>query len=357
MALSTARPRLWSLLIFLSSTYVTAIKLNWGLESPKNFWMDGSCIRRGFTPVTAQESLDMASRGAKRLLNLNDNNQGFIYRLLFKEDRDFEIFTDRETQAWDVVEIEGWIGSIKYEVNRDLADVRIYCDNDARWARVPDDPVAIDNGMTANSLHESDEDAEFEDPGNFMRRAVGNMGCQIPKTLGVTYDTPTPSDDLRVPRNYHKFRQTITICNLAFDSPIKKFADIPIQSWRTMRMNPLRLIPTNVLLYQLVNLEPFWIAFNRQRAFPSRDSWRRMLTTPQQYLVHKPGPTSWNAILAYVADKGWGLKQNLSPPEYQDGVNLLKFVGGPLINIPFQRVGPGTLPDWMTLPEIVWGTE
>lgn len=103
MAWPAARPWLGFLTILLCSTSVTSLKLIFGLESPKNFWVDQSCMQKGFTPVTVQESLNLASRGGKRVLNTQDDYQGWVFQLLFKQERDFRIFDDDETQAWDVV--------------------------------------------------------------------------------------------------------------------------------------------------------------------------------------------------------------------------------------------------------------
>lgn len=90
----------------------------------------------------------MATRGARRLLNLNDQYQAWLYEnLLFKKRRDFSLIDARPTQVWDVVgkqlpillfdkyqdvlnhlqEMLGWIGAMTYELDRDSAEVLIYC--------------------------------------------------------------------------------------------------------------------------------------------------------------------------------------------------------------------------------------
>ena len=147
MAFCPGRPCLWLLIIhLLCSTPVTSIAINLNLNAPKTFWVDQSCISKGFTPATAQESLDIAGHGSRRLLNLNDNYQAWVYNLLFKSERDFSVMDDTDTEAWNVVgkqlpllsfmtqvilkhiqEVEGWISAMKYETSRDTADVRIYC--------------------------------------------------------------------------------------------------------------------------------------------------------------------------------------------------------------------------------------
>ena len=65
--------------------------------------------------------------------------------------------------------------------------------------------------MLANSLRTFGDDAEYEDLTNSMRRATEMQGCQDPNTLGVTYETMSPSSDHRVPSNVHSPRQTITV--------------------------------------------------------------------------------------------------------------------------------------------------
>lgn len=104
MAFRAGRPYLW-LLIFhlLCSSSVTSLYINFNLQAPKTFWVDQSCISKGFTPVTAQESLDVAGHGSRRLLNLHDDYQAWVYNFLFKSERDFSILDDADTEAWNVV--------------------------------------------------------------------------------------------------------------------------------------------------------------------------------------------------------------------------------------------------------------
>lgn len=102
MAFLTHRPCLWPLILFLCSTPVTSFRpiITTG---PTTFWVDQTCIQKGFTPVAAQESLDMSFLGSRRLLNLNDQYQAWVYNLLFKQPRDFQLENDEFSNAWDVV--------------------------------------------------------------------------------------------------------------------------------------------------------------------------------------------------------------------------------------------------------------
>ena len=47
--------------------------------------------------------MKMATLGARRLLNHNDHNQGFVYNLLFKDYTDFSMLAGGDTGAWNVV--------------------------------------------------------------------------------------------------------------------------------------------------------------------------------------------------------------------------------------------------------------
>lgn len=47
--------------------------------------------------------MQIATLGARRLLNLNDEYQGSVFDLLFKTERDFSIFTNEDTEAWNLV--------------------------------------------------------------------------------------------------------------------------------------------------------------------------------------------------------------------------------------------------------------
>ena len=79
-----------------------AIGFNLAKDAPKTFWVDQSCVPKNFTPATAQESLDVAGHGSRRLLNLHDNYQAWVYNLVFKSERDFTL-DDTESEAWNVV--------------------------------------------------------------------------------------------------------------------------------------------------------------------------------------------------------------------------------------------------------------
>ena len=135
----------WPPILTLYLTSVTSIFVNCEVEAPKTLWVDQSCLLKGFTSATVQESLNIATQGASRLLNLNDRYQGLVYQLLFKVARDFNVETDEETAAWLVVgkqlpvllfgmnvdvlnhlqEDLGWIGAMTLGNNRDNADVRV----------------------------------------------------------------------------------------------------------------------------------------------------------------------------------------------------------------------------------------
>ena len=103
MASPTARFWLWPLVLLLCSTSVTSFRINYPRDTPKTFWVDASCEGKGFTPAQAQESLLLASRGANRLINLYDDYQAWVYKLLFKEERDFSINDYFVLMAWDVI--------------------------------------------------------------------------------------------------------------------------------------------------------------------------------------------------------------------------------------------------------------
>ena len=116
-------------------------------ESPKTYWVDQSCIQKGFNPVAVQESFRVAARGSSRLLNRNDNYLAWVFQLLFKTARDLTLPSDGITVTWEAVgeqlrllsiernsevlnhiqEVLAWTGSMTLGLNRDDADVRIYC--------------------------------------------------------------------------------------------------------------------------------------------------------------------------------------------------------------------------------------
>ena len=79
------------------------------------------------------------------------------------------------------------------------------------------------------------------------------------------------------------------------------------------------------------------------------DSWRDLMTSTESELSENPAPYTWNAILAYAATLGWGLREGLTPEEYYSGRDLFRYTQA-LINVPFIRGVPLTLSDWYALP-------
>lgn len=47
--------------------------------------------------------MQIASLGARPLLNLNDQYQEWVFNLLFKIERDFSVLTNDDTEAWNLV--------------------------------------------------------------------------------------------------------------------------------------------------------------------------------------------------------------------------------------------------------------
>lgn len=82
-----------------------------------------------------------------------------------------------------------------------------------------------------------------------------------------------------------------------------------------------------------------------------------MLAATWDALAYRPGPTSYNAILAYAADLGWGLKRDLTDEQYIAGEDLMERNPALKTSI-FVKGGPIVLPAWLSPPPgIVWGTE
>lgn len=77
-----------------------------------------------------------------------------------------------------------------------------------------------------------------------------------------------------------------------------------------------------------------------------------MLGQSADNLLWKPAPYSWNAVLAYAASKGWGLQEDLTTPQYVAGEALFRYRSA-LLNVPFIRGGPITLPNWVILPNAI----
>ena len=104
MAVRTGRPYLWLLIIqLLCSSSVISLYIEFSLEAPKNFWVDPTCISKGFTPATAQDSLEIAGLGSRRLLNLHDTYQAWVFNFLFKSQRKFALLDNSDTETWNVV--------------------------------------------------------------------------------------------------------------------------------------------------------------------------------------------------------------------------------------------------------------
>lgn len=83
--------------------------------------------------------------------------------------------------------------------------------------------------------------------------------------------------------------------------------------------------------------------------FDSEDLWRNMLQLSAPELTRRPAPYTWNAVLAYAASIGWGIQQGLTQAQYIAGQELFRYSTA-LLNPPFIRGGPITLPARMGLP-------
>lgn len=91
MAFRTGSSWLWPLVILLfCSTLVTTSLIT---NSPRTYWLDQTCIEKTrthsgtpspFTVEVAQESLYMAYRGSRRLLNRLDGYVPWLFQFLFK---------------------------------------------------------------------------------------------------------------------------------------------------------------------------------------------------------------------------------------------------------------------------------
>lgn len=95
MALRTSHSWLWPIVIFcFCSTFVTSSLIT---DSPKTYWLDQSCIEKTrpfnddiaspFTVEAVQESLHMAFRGSRRLINGRDLYVPWLFQFLFKIQR------------------------------------------------------------------------------------------------------------------------------------------------------------------------------------------------------------------------------------------------------------------------------
>lgn len=94
MAFRTGPSWLWPLVILVfCSTFVTSSLIT---NSPRTFWLDQSCIEKTrpsngrpspFTVEAVQESLNMAFRGSRRLINGLDIYVPWLFQFLFKIQR------------------------------------------------------------------------------------------------------------------------------------------------------------------------------------------------------------------------------------------------------------------------------
>ena len=82
------------------------------------------------------------------------------------------------------------------------------------------------------------------------------------------------------------------------------------------------------------------------------NTWAHMLGLTDAQLFEDPAPYHWNAVLAYVANLGWGLQRDLTDAQYAAGQDLFRYTHA-LINVPYRQGGPITLPGWMTPPGIL----
>jgi hypothetical protein len=69
------------------------------------------------------------------------------------------------------------------------SNIRIYCDNDARWALVPDLSTASKKSKNSNKPPELQQ---WWDPNNFVYRAFHTRGCLDEGTYGERYHIKDP---------------------------------------------------------------------------------------------------------------------------------------------------------------------
>lgn len=75
----------------------------------------------------------------------------------------------------------------------------------------------------------------------------------------------------------------------------------------------------------------------------TEDTWSGAMGMTAEYAELLPAPYVWNAVLAYVADLGWGVSPLLTQARYITGRNLFRYLPA-LNNKPFVLGGPITLP-------------
>lgn len=103
MFLFSFRLCLYSLILSIYTTSITSLFIDFNAGQPATFWVDQSCLLKGFTSTTVQESLNIATRGSYRVINRNDGYQGWLFQKLFKVARVFNVDPTEDTVAWVVV--------------------------------------------------------------------------------------------------------------------------------------------------------------------------------------------------------------------------------------------------------------
>ncbi|KAF2622939.1 hypothetical protein BU25DRAFT_414708 [Macroventuria anomochaeta] len=197
----------------------------------RTWWMDATCKQyfkvEDFDKMM-EDVFKTASMGGKRMSrNPDQEPQAYeIFRTLFNYDpasRDptseiyFDTFKDNWGQARGLPTWSKQVGTGSDEANRKASDIRIYCDEDARFEPRGDTTPRFD-GEEPNSKR-NDIKKEWWDPIN--KRLAGNPGCKYNAirtdgkvTFASTYGlhakiAPVKGDDAE---NWD--RQTMTICNV-----------------------------------------------------------------------------------------------------------------------------------------------
>ena len=95
---------LWPLVVlFFYSTLVDSVRTD-PTGIPQTYWIDTTCLRKGFSKKSVEESLSVAVSGALRLMNQEDGNQAFVFQKLFGRQRDTRVFNGvSNSPTWRVV--------------------------------------------------------------------------------------------------------------------------------------------------------------------------------------------------------------------------------------------------------------
>lgn len=173
--------------------------------SALTYWLDGSCNGYAGVRPAITEALKMFSRGDHRLGDSKDADIAIAFQRVYSAP------TSDAASVATVRNIMGGLSNLMEVTTRSTSDVRIYCDQDARWSLYPD-RKDLPAGSTANSQLPADKQRWVDLTNRMTYR--GPPGCKDGDTIAEVFPLPLSKSN-----GESANRATMTLCQPYINPP------------------------------------------------------------------------------------------------------------------------------------------